>query len=213
MGAAVVAGVLAGLGIAMPVGAVGVYLVSLTARTGVRVGAAAALGVATADGLYATAAVLFGSALAGPIGAVAGPLRVVAALALVAVAVHVVVHAVRQGRADAAAAAVGEAVHEPAHPTALRAYLGLLALTLTNPATVVYFVALVVGNRSATAETGALAVVFVAAVLAASAGWQLVLVGGGRLLGAVATGHRGRLVTGLVAGALVLALAVRTLLA
>jgi threonine/homoserine/homoserine lactone efflux protein len=63
MTAAIVAGLLAGYGIAVPVGAVGAYLVALTARTSLRTGAAAALGVATVDGGYALVAMLGGGAL------------------------------------------------------------------------------------------------------------------------------------------------------
>jgi hypothetical protein len=59
-----VAGLRAGYGIAVPVGAVAVMIVGLAARTSLRVGAAAALGVATADGLYALATVAAGVALA-----------------------------------------------------------------------------------------------------------------------------------------------------
>ena len=70
--AAVVAGLLAGYGIAMPVGPVGTYLVGLTARSSLRVGACAALGVASADGLYALMAAVAGSALA-PLLAASGP--------------------------------------------------------------------------------------------------------------------------------------------
>jgi arginine exporter protein ArgO len=55
--AALAAGLLAGYGVALPVGAVGAYLVALTARTSLRTGAFAALGVATADGVYAVIAV------------------------------------------------------------------------------------------------------------------------------------------------------------
>ncbi len=68
-----VAGLLAGFGIAIPVGAVATYLVTLTARTSPRVGEAAALGVASADGLYAMLAVVGGAALTGVIAA--SPLR------------------------------------------------------------------------------------------------------------------------------------------
>ncbi|MET7801153.1 lysine transporter LysE, partial [Streptomyces decoyicus] len=50
-------GLWAGYALAVPVGALAVLLVSVTARTSFRVGASAALGVATADGLYALAAV------------------------------------------------------------------------------------------------------------------------------------------------------------
>ncbi|MDT7653293.1 MAG: hypothetical protein QOI36_4699 [Pseudonocardiales bacterium] len=69
-----VAGAIAGYGIALPVGAVATYIVALTARTSLRVGAAAALGVATADGLYALVAVLGGVAIVGLIQPIAVPL-------------------------------------------------------------------------------------------------------------------------------------------
>ncbi|MER6591520.1 lysine transporter LysE, partial [Micromonospora purpureochromogenes] len=65
MGDALLAGLLAGYGVAVPVGAIAIVVIGLTARTSLRVGAAAALGVAAADGLYAALAVLGGAALAG----------------------------------------------------------------------------------------------------------------------------------------------------
>jgi threonine/homoserine/homoserine lactone efflux protein len=83
---ALVAGLLAGYGVAIPVGAIAALLVSLTAHTSLRVGASAALGVATADGLYAVAAVLGGTALARVVEPVSGPLRWVAAGVLVVIA-------------------------------------------------------------------------------------------------------------------------------
>lgn len=86
MTAALLAGLLAGYGIAVPVGAVGTYLVSLSARTSLRTGVSAALGVASADGLYALAAVLGGSALASALRPALGPLRWVCVLVLAALA-------------------------------------------------------------------------------------------------------------------------------
>ncbi|MEV5905966.1 hypothetical protein AB0L81_39770, partial [Streptomyces sp. NPDC052127] len=64
MTAALVAGLVAGYGIAVPVGAVATYLVSLTARTSLRTGVCAALGVALADGLYALVATAGGATVA-----------------------------------------------------------------------------------------------------------------------------------------------------
>jgi len=61
---ALISGLLAGYGVAIPVGAIGVLIIGLSARTSLRTGAAAALGVATADGVYATVAVLGGAAVA-----------------------------------------------------------------------------------------------------------------------------------------------------
>ncbi|WP_151769591.1 LysE family transporter [Streptomyces abyssomicinicus] len=207
MNTALVAGLLAGYGVAVPVGAVGAYLVTLTARTTPRTGACAALGVATADGLYALLAVLGGSALAAVIRPFADPLRWVSALVLVAVAAAGAVGAVRRHRARRSGTRTGESPTGPG-----RAYLTLLGITLLNPMTVVYFAALVLGGRAAVDPAPAEQAVFVLAVLAASASWQLLLAGGGALLGRALTGERGRLVTALASSALVTALAVRLLL-
>lgn len=208
---AALAGVVAGLGIAMPLGAVGAYLVTLTARAGWRVGVAAALGVATADGLYAAVAVVGGRAVADAVAPVAAPLRVVAAVVLAGVAVSIAwsaVRAVRGGGRD------GEPARRlPRTPSAPRAYAGLLALTVANPATVVYFVALVIGNRSGANGSGLAGVAFVIGAFVASATWQLLLVGGGHALGALAGSTRGRLVVSLGASLLVLVLAVHTAVA
>ncbi|MET8600180.1 LysE family transporter [Streptomyces althioticus] len=204
MTAALLSGLLAGYGIAVPVGAVGTYLVSLSARTPLRTGVSAALGVASADGLYALAAVLGGSALASALRPALGPLRWVCVLVLAALATWGAAGAVRQyrGRRLATRAA-------PAPPGALRAYLTLLGVTLLNPATAIYFAALVLGSQGGSAAGAAERAVFVTAAFAASASWQVLLAGGGALLGRALTGHRGRLATALVASGVMTALALR----
>ncbi|TDD99024.1 LysE family transporter [Jiangella asiatica] len=204
MSAALLAGLLAGYGIAIPVGAVGAYLVALTARTSLRVGAAAALGIATVDGLYAVAAVLGGAALAGSIEAYAESLRWVSA------AVLLVMAAAGAGRAYArhrAGPLLRDATLDRRPATALRSYVAFIGITAVNPLTVVYFAALVVGSR-AQLDGSAEATVFVAAAFAASASWQLLLASGGALLGRVVTSERGRLTTALVSSAVIVALAV-----
>ncbi|WP_410586494.1 LysE family transporter [Amycolatopsis sp. lyj-23] len=205
MSAALLAGLVAGYGIAIPIGAVGTYLVALTARTSLRTGLAAALGVATADGVYALVAVLGGAAVAGVVAPVAVPLRLVSAAVLFVLAALGAVRAVRSHRAPAT---------RPVTPLAPgRAYVSLLGITLVNPATVVYFAALVVGGRAGTAVPALDQAVFVLAAFAASASWQAALAGGGALLGRLLTGRRGRLVTALVSSAVIAALAVRLVLA
>ncbi|MFD5160082.1 LysE/ArgO family amino acid transporter [Streptomyces hawaiiensis] len=208
MTAALVAGLLAGYGIAVPVGAVGTYLVSLTARTSLRTGVCAALGVATADGLYALAATLGGTALASTLRPVLGPLRWVCVLVLLALAAWGAVTAVREYRGHRLATRTS-----PAPPSPARAYLGLLGITLLNPTTVIYFAALVLGSQ-ASGPAGPLEQgVFVLAAFAASASWQVLLAGSGALLGRALTGHRGRLATALAASGVMTALAVRMALA
>lgn len=175
MTAALVAGLLAGYGIAMPVGAVATYLVSLTARTSLRIGACAALGVATADGLYALVAALGGSALAAVLQPILLPLRLASGLVLAALAIRGAVTACRQYRGRRLTARSGE---DPPRPA--RAYLALLGITLLNPTTVIYFAALVLGSRTAEAVRPLEQGVFVLAAFAASASWQLLLAGAAR---------------------------------
>ncbi|MFK0244460.1 LysE family transporter [Amycolatopsis azurea] len=204
MSAALVAGLLAGYGIAIPVGAVGTYLVVLTAREGLKIGAYAALGVATADGLYALIAVLGGSGLVRIIQPIAEPLRWVSVAVLLALSVHIGITGIRNFRDSAKAELTEPAVIGP-----LKAYVSLLWITLLNPTTVIYFAALVLGSEDMAAATTPEHVVFVLAAFAASASWQLLLAGGGAVLGKALTGRRGRLATALASSALIAALGVR----
>jgi arginine exporter protein ArgO len=204
--AALVAGLLAGYGIAIPVGAVATYLVALSARTSLKIGVCAALGVATADGLYALIAVIGGSALTGVIEPIMFPLRVASAVILIALAVHGGVTAVsRYGKRQTASQI------DPAIPSSLRAYLGVLGLTMMNPMTVIYFTALVLGSRTTAVPHPLEQAVFVFAAFVASASWQLLLAGGGTLLGKTLTGSRGRLITALASSTLITVLAVHLL--
>lgn len=202
MTGALVAGLLAGYGVAVPVGAIAALIVGLTARTSLRVGAAAALGVATADAGYAIIAVLGGAALAELIEPIATPLRWIAAVVLIGLAGRTAVTAVRHHR-EPARARSAQGLSTPG-----RAYLGLLGLTLLNPATIVYFGALVLGRQSADGLGAAGAVLFVVGAFVASASWQLLLAGGGSLVGRTLTSARGRLITALVSSLVIVVLAV-----
>lgn len=197
MSAPFLAGVAAGYGIAVPVGAIGVLIAGLSARTSLRVGAAAGLGAATADGIYALVAVVGGAAVAELIAPVATPLRWVAALVLLGLAVMTAWGAFRK-RAP---------TEKPERPASARkAYASILALTLLNPATVIYFAALVIGRGGAGGGPW-----FVIGAFLASASWQLLIAGGGSLIGRVLTGPRGRVVTALVSSAVIAILALQVL--
>ncbi|WP_030019084.1 LysE family transporter [Streptomyces monomycini] len=198
---ALLTGLLAGYGIAMPVGAMSVLIVTLSAQVSLRHGLAAALGVATADGLYALVAVIGGAAFAAAIAAVARQLQLVSAAVLLLIASRGLVTAARahQVRAD----------RSPAFRTSLsRTYTGMVGLTLLNPVTIVYFGALVVGRRAA-APTLTVSAVFVTAAFAASVSWQTLLASGGALLGRLLTGARGRLTMAVLGNSVILLLAVR----
>lgn len=76
----------------------------------------------------------------------------------------------------------------------------------------IYFAALVLGTRTTDAVLPLEQGVFVVAAFLASASWQLLLAGGGALLGRVLTGRRGRLVTAVVSSGVIMGLAVRMML-
>ncbi|MFD1082457.1 LysE/ArgO family amino acid transporter [Micromonospora andamanensis] len=206
MTGAFLAGLVAGYGVAVPVGAIAVLILGLTARTSFRVGSAAALGVATADGLYAGVAALGGAVVAGWLAPVAGPLRLVGATVLLAVATHGAWRALR-ARGPRRSPNHGRGLDTPA-----RAFVGILALTLLNPATIVYFTALVLGRAELGGSGTAVALVFTLGVFLASASWQLLIAGGGSLVGRALTSDSGRLVTALLSSAIITVLAVGMLL-
>ncbi|MEU8657595.1 LysE family transporter [Actinoplanes philippinensis] len=197
MSGAFLSGVVAGYGIAVPVGAIGVLIAGLSARTSLRIGAAAGLGAATADGIYALIAVAGGAAVAGAVAPVETPLRWLGAAVLLVLAGWTAWGAVRRP-------GVTQRDERPA--TALRAYSGVLALTLLNPATVIYFAALVLGSGGAGGG-----VWFVIGAFLASASWQLLIAGGGSLISRVLTSDRGRLITALVSSVVIAILALRLL--
>jgi arginine exporter protein ArgO len=197
--AAFLAGVVAGYGVAVPVGGIAVLIAGLSARTSLRIGAAAGMGAATADGIYALIAVLGGAAIAGLVAPIATPLRWLAAAVLVALAAHTAFVALHRRLA---------ATGRPERPVTVRgAYAGVLGLTLLNPATVIYFAALVLGRGGSGGGFG-----FVAGAFLASASWQLLIAGGGSLIGRLLTGDRGRLITALASSAVIVVLAVKIVL-
>jgi arginine exporter protein ArgO len=204
---ALVAGAVAGYGVALPLGAIGIYLIGLGARERFDIAAAAALGVASTDGILAVLAAVGGVGLAQPLRPLATPLSYLAAAVLVVLAGRTVARAVRPGVSSAGVVGAPRL-------TRLRSYLGLLALTAVNPTTLIYFVAIVLGGRPdgaghAVGSGRALgtAALFAVGVFAASASWQLLLAGSGAVLGRVIGGPRGRLAIAVVSGIIMLGLA------
>jgi arginine exporter protein ArgO len=198
----VVSGLVTGWAIAIPIGAVGAFLVTLTARTSFRVGSAAALGIATVDGAYAALAVVAGAALSSLLSPLAAPLRVASGVVLLVIAGLTAVHALAtRGR-----------VREATETGSARAFALFVGITAVNPTTVVYFAAVVLGNQHLV-SSAVEGLVFVLAAFLASVSWQLLLAGGGAALGRVATSPRAHLVTGLVSTGVIAGLAVHTMLA
>jgi arginine exporter protein ArgO len=202
-----VAGAVAGLAVAMPIGAIGTYLVGLGARERATTAAAAALGVASIDGAYAVVAAVGGAGLQTLLRELSSWLAWIAALTLVAVAVRTVQHAIRRYRDSTGA------IGRPAGLTPVRAYLSLAGLTAVNPATLVTFAAVILGRSVGEGNSSWLMVtLFALGAFLASAAWQLMLAGGGSLLGRLLRGRRGQLGIAVCSALIMLCLAVAVLL-
>ncbi|MFD9126960.1 lysine transporter LysE [Kitasatospora sp. NPDC059571] len=205
------AGAAAGLGVAMPLGAVGVLLLQEGGR-GLRLGAAAAAAVASVDLLYAAVAVLVGPRLVGLLGGGEGWVRLCAGLVLAVIAVRGLLglrgmgatgggpaRPVAEGGSETGAAAGGG--------SARRSFGRFALLTLVNPTTALYFTALTAA-RGGTTVRAVDAAVFAGAVFVASLAWQQVLAAAGALAGARLT-VRARRTTYALGYGLVLFFAVR----
>lgn len=199
---AVLSGIVTGYAIAVPVGAVAALIIALSARTTWRVGAAAGLGVASVDGLYAGVAVVAGAAVARALAPIKDVLTAVSVVALLAIAALTLRGALRPGDdAEATSATTW---------TPLRAWLTFAGITAVNPATVVYFAAIVVGG-SVDLDGPAEGSAFVVAAFLASASWQVFVASLGSGLRRWVAGPRGRRTTGVVAAVVIAALALKPL--
>jgi arginine exporter protein ArgO len=168
-------GVLAGYGIAIPVGAIAVLIVQVGMRCGFWCAASAGAGAATADLLYAVLAVTGGVALAGFIEGLGDPVRWASAGLLALIALRGLARA-RGDRATAEPALPGRGEY-------VRTYGKFLGLTIVNPMTVVYFAAVVLGLGLVDGFTRGEGARFVAGAFLASLSWQTLLAAAGGLLG------------------------------
>jgi threonine/homoserine/homoserine lactone efflux protein len=195
---AAIAGALAGYAIAIPVGAIAVLIIHTGLTQGLRAGLAAGAGAATADLIYASLAALAGLWVSSIIGPFERPLQLVGGAILIAFGLRGL-WSLRSARETVEPEAVLREASRPHH----RTYLAMLALTLLNPATVVYFSALIVGLPFLGDAGDRLA--FAAAAGLASLSWQWLLA----IFGAALRrggGHRVRQVSSLVGNAVIVVL-------
>src|SRR4051812_43616376 len=121
--AALLAGLVAGLAIAMQVGAVSLLLIEAAVVAGPRAGVAAGMGVAAADLGYAAVAAAAGGAAGAALSGHEGEIRIAAAGALAAITIHGLIGLLRERDAAGAGPELG-AVRGP------RAYFArFLAIT------------------------------------------------------------------------------------
>jgi len=169
-----VEGMLAGYGIAIPIGAIAILIIDAALRRGLVTGLMAGAGAATADFLYATLAVVAGAVVAPLLAPFAASLRIAGGIVLIAIAGLGIWRGLKV-KSD-------EAPRAPAsHP--LRTYLQFVGLTIINPMTVVYFTALILGTDTLDARFRiASSLLFIAGAGLASLSWQSFLA----LLGSIA---------------------------
>ena len=192
-----VTGLVAGFAIAMPPGAVTSLIVRIGLQRGFLPALAAGWGTATVDGVYCVVAVLAGAALVPLLGAIDPPLRVVTGLVLVGLGLRGILGA----RRDAPSAGSPDARDLAA------TYVRFVAITMVNPATLAYFIAVALGFAgSVLNDAGA----FVVGVFAASLTWHAILaVLSGSLHGRLSA--NARTVLAVVANGVVVALGMRIL--
>ncbi|MFF3620141.1 LysE family transporter [Streptomyces sp. NPDC002467] len=206
-------GAAAGLGVAMPMGAMSVLLLQEAMRHR-RTAIAAAAGIAAVDLAYAALATGLGPWVASHIAPVEAWVRLASALILLGIAAHGL-RAIRApaspesetpatpatpanpalpafeergpGRSPEAGTGTG---HRPAHahpPRPAKAFARYVGLTAVNPTTALYFAALTTA-QGASLATGAAGAAFLVGVGAASLLWQQTLVAVGALAGTRVSG-------------------------
>ena len=193
---ALAAGIVAGLAVAIPLGAIGVLIVDLGVRGGFRPAFLAGLGTALADGVYATVAAVAGLA----VGAWLAPAERTIALVAAAVLAAVAIYGLLALRREPAARTLPAADH--------RLVARFLALTAVNPATAATFAGLMVGLPAVAHASAPGKAAFVAGAFGASLAWQSTLAGGGALM-RHGLPPSARTWTSVVGRVLVLALALR----
>jgi len=158
-------GFLIGLAIAAPVGPIAVLCIRRTLENGLLTGLATGLGAATADALYGAIAAFGIAAVSSRLIAYETPIRLVGGAALIYLGWKIFSAKPPVTIAPVSTLGIGGA------------YASSVMLTLTNPATILYFVAVFAGLGLAKSETtGVHAVVLVSGVFIGSALWWCFLV-------------------------------------
>lgn len=166
-------GMLAGYGIAIPVGAIAILIIEASLRRGFSYGFMAGAGAATVDLIYALIAVLAGATLASILLPYSSALRLISAIVLILLGAYGFWrtwwrrdHAVEES----------DGLAQTGH---LRTYGQFFGLTLLNPLTIVYFSALVLSWDPEMLRYAADPVLFVIGAGLASFSWQTLLAGAG----------------------------------
>lgn len=203
-----VRGLALGFAIAAPVGPIGVLCIRRTLADGRLIGFVSGLGAATADAFYSAVAAFGLTVVANLLVGQHIWVRLIGGLFLCYLGLRILLRRPATQPAQTAPVPV-------AHRGLAGAYISTLALTLTNPATILTFAAIFAGLGLAGTAGNAGAALLVLGVFLGSALWWLILSGGVALLRARFTARAMRAVN-LVSGLLLLgfaALALASLIA
>jgi threonine/homoserine/homoserine lactone efflux protein len=163
-------GVLLGLSIAAPVGPIGLLTIRRSIDAGFRMGFATGLGAATADTIYGAVAAFGLTAIMAVLTDHADVIRLGGGAFLLVIGIRSLPGALRSVWPGAAAP-------DSRTESALAAYVQTVGLTLTNPMTILAFVAMFAGAGISGGSNLLAALTLVAGVAVGSALWWLILAG------------------------------------
>lgn len=167
-------GLIAGFGIAIPVGPIAIIIIKTSMQHGLKSGWAAGMGAASVDFLFAALSVVAGTLIAAVIAPFSSLVRLSSAIFLIGLGVW--------GLRKIIDSSLPEEKEAPKTPNPLQTYLTLFTLTALNPITIAYFTALILRRNPGDAFNTEGLIAFVAGAGIASAIWQSTLAAIGHML-------------------------------
>lgn len=159
-------GIIIGLTLAVPVGPISLLCIRRAVADGRLHGIVSGLGVATADSLYAAVAVLGLTVISGFIIAQQNFFRAITGLVLIGVGAKVFLSLPK------------EPVENGGHEPYSRNYLSMLAITLANPLTILFFIVILPGFGIVIGGTSPItSLEFVIGIFSGSVLWWVILCG------------------------------------
>ena len=200
-----IAGALAGLGLAIPLGPMAILLISTTIKHGRQTGSFGALAMASVDFTYAALVFTFGSVVIAALSDWVFPLRILGSLILVYVGTRILIDARRSSGIK-----TPDVANSP--ESKFKTFAKFFGLTVLNPATAFYFVGITPSVAALSQGSAATSVLlFAIGVFVGSVVWQFFLVFAATLTKSF-TDHRVQRRIQFIGGFLILALAVGLLL-
>ena len=165
-----IAGALAGLGLAIPLGPMAILLVSTTIKHGRQTGSFGALAMASVDFTYAALVFAFGSVVIAALSDWVFPLRILGSLILVYVGAKILIDARKSSGIEAP-----DVTNSPV--SKFKTFAKFFGLTVLNPATAFYFVGITPSVASLSQGSATTSVfLFAIGVFVGSVVWQFFLV-------------------------------------